>query len=51
MPALVVNVRYEAYDVYVETDNGGFVQVGTVEGSAAYVDRGQAVSVGKQTVG
>ncbi len=39
------------YKVYVAKDNGQFVEVGAVDGSATYVDRSQAVTVGALTVG
>lgn len=41
----------QAYTVYANVDNGGFVEVGTVSGDGAYVDLGQAINVGSVTVG
>ena len=41
----------QAYDVYINRDNSGYVKVGTISGSGSYVDRGQKISVGSATIG
>lgn len=41
----------QSYQVYIETDRGGYTLVGTVSGSGSYVDAGNAVHVGAYTVG
>ncbi len=41
----------QAYDVYVSVDQGAFVKVYTVDGSANYVNRGQEVLIGSGTAG
>lgn len=41
----------QGFEVYIDSDRDGFVLIGTVSGSAAYVDAGQAVLVGSNTIG
>ena len=43
--------RSQAYDVYFSYDNAKYVKVGTVDGSADYVDQGTRISVGNNTLG
>ena len=38
-------------DVYVNLDNGNYVNIGTIDGGGSYVDRGQSVAVGALTLG
>ena len=35
----------QSYDVFVQTDSGDYIQIGSIEGTGDYVDRSQAVSV------
>lgn len=37
--------------VFFSYDNGAFVEVGTIEGNASYVDQGQNIGVGANTLG
>lgn len=41
----------QGYDVYISNDRGEYVAVGSISGSAAYVDRSDSVLVGAYTVG
>lgn len=41
----------QSFDVFVNTDRGGWTLVGTVEGTGDYVDAGTAVHVGANTLG
>lgn len=41
----------QSYDVYVETDNGGYALVDSISGTGSYVDQGQAISIGSTMVG
>lgn len=41
----------QGFEIYYNTDRGGFVLIGTISGSGSYVDTGQAVYVGGPTVG
>jgi hypothetical protein len=43
--------RDQAYDVYLDLDNNGYVYVGTISGDGNYVDFGQATSIGSTMVG
>ncbi len=38
-------------DIYFSYDNADFVQVGTIQGNGSYVDLGQSISVGSNTLG
>ncbi len=44
-------VPNQSFDVYLNIDNSGFVNVGTVSGNGSYVDRGQSIAVGAVTIG
>jgi len=37
--------------VYASLDNGSFVEVGEISGNGSYVDKGQEVSIGRNTIG
>ncbi len=41
----------QSFKVSMSVDNSKYTEVGTVEGSGSYVDRGQSISVGATTVG
>lgn len=41
----------QGYDVYISADRGGYVKVGSVSGSGAYVDSQNPVLVGASTIG
>uniref|UniRef100_A0A6H1ZC58 Uncharacterized protein n=1 Tax=viral metagenome TaxID=1070528 RepID=A0A6H1ZC58_9ZZZZ len=41
----------QSYDVYIDTDRGGWTLVGTIEGTGSYVDVGNAINVGANTIG
>lgn len=41
----------QGYDVYIQTDRGGYTLVGSISGSGSYVDAGNAVLVGSNTIG
>jgi len=41
----------QSYKVYLDYDNSGFVEVGTISGDGTYVDAGQAVTIGSTTIG
>lgn len=41
----------QAYDIYLAFDNGSFVKYLTVKGDASYVNKGESVIVGNNTLG
>lgn len=41
----------QSFDVYFSYDEGAFVQVGTIDGDASYVDQSQSILVGSNTLG
>src|SRR4029077_13536642 len=43
--------RDQAYDVFINTDNNGYINVGTISGDETYVDFGQATSIGSTMIG
>jgi hypothetical protein len=41
----------QSFDVYFSYDNAPFVKVGTIDGDGSYVDQGQRILVGSNTLG
>ena len=43
--------REQSYEVYISTDNGAFVLVGTISGTGTYVDTGNPHTIGSTVLG
>lgn len=41
----------QSYKIYLDPDNSGYTEVGTIEGTGTYVDHGNAIYVGARTIG